>query len=116
MTITLFVAGQPVPKQRPRVSNGHAYTPARTRAWEQEIGWMARAVGMEPMAGDVGITLRFQRKGRVRADLDNLVKAVLDGLNGIAFGDDRQIIELVADVHYGCASPGVHIAIEDKTD
>jgi Holliday junction resolvase RusA-like endonuclease len=29
-------------------------------------------------------------------DLDNLVKAVVDGLNGIAFHDDRQIVQLVA--------------------
>lgn len=33
-------------------------------------------------------------------DLDNLLKLVLDGLNGVAYIDDKQIIELTASKFY----------------
>ena len=29
-----------------------------------------------------------------KPDIDNIAKAILDGLNGIAYGDDNQISEL----------------------
>ena len=35
-----------------------------------------------------------------RPDVDNLVKAVLDGLNGIAFKDDCQVVEVHATKGY----------------
>ena len=34
-------------------------------------------------------------------DLDNLVKAVTDGMNGVMYKDDSQIIGLTAGKHYG---------------
>ena len=36
----------------------------------------------------------------VKPDIDNYVKAVLDGLNGLLFVDDKQIIELTARKKY----------------
>ena len=110
------VEGQPVPKERPRVVVGRgkrprAYTPERTRDWEQQIGWSALEAGVEVVAGDVAVDLHFRRKGRRRADLDNMVKACLDGLNGVAYDDDYQVVALSASVQYNSQRPGVTIKI-----
>lgn len=112
--ITFDVPGQPVPKQRPRVVGKQAFTPARTRIYEQQVGWLARRAvdGMEPFADDVSLRLLFRRSGKLRADLDNLVKAVLDGLSGVLFEDDRQIVYIEARVEYGSKNPGVLVVCE----
>lgn len=111
MSITFFVPGEPVPKARPRVIQRHtihgageyvtthAYTPRRTIAHEQAIGWRALAAhpGLNPDAQhEWAVFLQFfcqRRPGRLwpAADTDNLVKAVLDGLNGVAWKDDSQV-------------------------
>jgi len=115
MTIDFFISGQPIPKGRPRVINGVAHTPERTKTWETRIGWEARIAGVMPLEGDLAVTLHFQRQGTGRADLDNLVKSVADGLNGIAYADDTQIVRLTASVEYGSKAPGVNVKIERIT-
>ncbi len=45
-----------------------------------------------------------------RPDLDNLVKAVKDALNGVLWRDDSQVIELEAKKIYG-NPPGVEIEV-----
>lgn len=37
----------------------------------------------------------------VKPDADNLAKQVLDVMNGVFFADDRQIVSLVVEKHYG---------------
>ena len=110
------VEGQPIPKARPRVVVGRggrsrAFTPKATRDWEQQVGWAALAAGVRQAEGDVALDLTFRRKGRRRADLDNMIKACLDGLNGIAYSDDYQVVALSASVQYNCKRPGVTIKI-----
>lgn len=56
---------------------------------------------------------RAEAEGRPHTsapDLANLCKAVEDALNGIAYGDDRQIWKLTATKRYG-AGPGVQIDV-----
>jgi Holliday junction resolvase RusA-like endonuclease len=36
-----------------------------------------------------------------RPDIDNIVKAILDGLNGVVFADDASVAQLVASKEYG---------------
>ena len=43
------------------------------------------------MAGCVAVRLVFWRASKRKADLDNLVKTVLDALNQVAWEDDDQI-------------------------
>lgn len=91
-----WVPGKPVVKQRPRLSHGHVYTPATTSAYEEFVGVCAKAAGAVPLDGDVAITIFvFVQSGR-HGDIDNYVKAVLDGLNGIAYRDDRQVVQIFA--------------------
>lgn len=88
------VVGKPVPKPRPRVQmrgrHPHIYTP--TTPFENDVGWEAKRARVKPTDGLVAISLRFF--GHATADADNLAKAVLDGLNGIAYADDKQVVEL----------------------
>ena len=48
----------------------------------------------------------------MRPDIDNLVKIVLDGLNGVAFMDDKQVIELYAIKRYSI-EPRTEIMVEE---
>lgn len=96
--ISFFVPGIPVPKARPRVTKfGNTYTPKRTVTWEKDVADVAKTVmgDREPVAGPVRLILDFTG-ARPNADLDNLIKAVEDALNGICYVDDHQIFHLGA--------------------
>jgi Holliday junction resolvase RusA-like endonuclease len=104
----------PVAKGRPRIGNGRAYTPAKTRNFEKAIAWAAKAHMMtkgwgEPLRGplEVMITFCVSRPKSVRRvlpevkpDLDNLIKGVFDGCNGIFWVDDAQICMLSSSKQY----------------
>lgn len=101
----------PIAKGRGRVGmGGRVFTPARTRKWESEVRFYAQQAmaGRKPTDGPVSVQMcfTFQRpkkpkKGSTdfvtkRPDIDNLMKAVLDGVNGVIFEDDRQVCEVKA--------------------
>lgn len=90
---TLVVPGKPVPCGRPRVSSGgHAYMPEATRKYERRVRRMASGVFGAPLQGKVRVRVLFVLPDRIRRDVDNLLKSVMDGLNGIAFEDDSQVV------------------------
>ena len=68
---------------------------AEAKTYKTAVGWIARSVIDEPLQGDIAVTLRVYRKAK-RGDLDNYSKVGLDSLNGIAYLDDSQIVELHA--------------------
>ena len=93
--ITIY--GRPVPKGRPRLGKGgHVYTPQATRLYEFAVATLAREAFAQPLEGDVMMRLRFYIHGRKRPDIDNAIKAVADGMNGIAYKDDRQVVKVDA--------------------
>lgn len=97
------VPGVPVPKARPRIGNGRAYTPARTKAYERLVWAYARRAGVRQLDGPVTVWLEFYLPNATRCDIDNMAKAVLDALNGTAYADDKQVFELNTRKHR-CAS------------
>jgi len=58
---------------------------------------VARPVFKEPYLGPVSLQVQVYLS-LPGGDLDNYVKSIQDGLNGIAWRDDRQVEKLVADV------------------
>lgn len=130
--INFIVPGTPVGKARPRVTrSGRVYTPESTAQAEEAIRQAAQQAmyGLEPMEGPLVATLAFimpiptswSKRHRddaltgvmahtSRPDLDNLIKTVLDALNGIAYSDDKQIVRLGATKAYGL-EPKVLISI-----
>ena len=116
MLIRFEVEGQPYPKQRPRHNrHGKTYTPSKTKGFEKEIGWYARMAmaGGMPLSGNVALVLDIRRKGKRRADVDNILKAVKDGMNGIVYNDDQQVILELAGVRYEMDNPGITVLIQD---
>ena len=102
MMRSLTIPSQAVPKGRPRFTrDGHVYTPVRTLAWEEEVGWLwkAKYPGMYPFTGPVALVLLF--RGELPGDLDNYQKAAEDGLNGLAWNDDRQVKLCVSSMRAG---------------
>jgi len=100
----------PVAKGRPRFSKGRAYTPQKTRDFEKLINTMAKIQYRgEPLKGPLSVVIVFFiKKPRsvkreypiVRPDIDNFFKSALDSLNGVAFDDDCQVIEINASKKY----------------
>jgi len=70
------------------------YTPRETRQYEERVAWEAKAAGARVLDGPVGVRIICVTSRRNRPDLDNAAKSVLDGLNGICWDDDRQVVEL----------------------
>lgn len=78
-----------VGKQRPRVVKGRAFTPKATLDCERAI--KLAACRLRKLSGRVSVYVFLKYKSRVRPDLDNAAKTVLDALNGVAYHDDKQI-------------------------
>lgn len=116
----ITVPGKPQGKGRPRytVRGGHAvaYTPEGTRRYEEQIrrAWEeqdGRSFGSAALALIVTAYYPVPSKARKaereamlsgqvpvvgKPDLDNLLKACADALNGVAYEDDKQITHINA--------------------
>ncbi len=108
----ITINGNPIPKGRPRVYKGHATTPKRTRAYEKLV---RQAAGItwrgEPTKQPLSVTLHFWRGDERRCDIDNLIKAILDALNGIVWEDDVQVRAVHAYRDYDNDRPRVEISV-----
>jgi Holliday junction resolvase RusA-like endonuclease len=90
-------------KGRPRLGRrGRVFTPKETLEFENKVRehWSDRKidgpVAMEIVIGKDWFTVRTwpmrgMRTGGLRGDLDNYVKAICDGLVGVAYDDDKQV-------------------------
>lgn len=118
--LAFFVPGVPRAKQSFRVAGrGRGFTPARVRGWQADVGWAAqlqmRSLGLyEPTGERVTVELAFFLPDARRIDLDNCSKAVLDGLNGIAWDDDQQVVRLLINKYICRQRQGVWIRISSN--
>lgn len=124
----IYIPGEPRGKGRPRFTRfGRPYTDAKTRAYEREI---AAAYGANPMHdGPVcvyivarhGVPKSWPKAKQADAltgrsyavrkpDADNIAKIVLDALNGVAWRDDTQVIQLTVSKTYD-AEPSLMVQI-----
>ena len=117
--ISFTVDGAAVPKQRPRISGRRAYTPKRTKDYEERVlnAFRSSYTGFYPAFGKdtpVSVEIRigqaipksWSKKKRLQAelgeivplsrngDIDNIAKSILDALNGFAYEDDCQVVRL----------------------
>lgn len=126
-------------RPRAAMVRGHAmvYTPKTTANYENlvRMAFLERYQDCEPLSGPLEVEIIFnfappksaywpvnkKHNGELRdgwlckphtstPDIDNLIKSILDGLNGVAFKDDSQIWRVTASKTYN-ARPGVHVRI-----
>lgn len=136
--LMFFIPGPPRGKGRPRATGRgqHAavYTDSKTAAYENLVRIACHQAmvktSQEAFAGPVSVSvackypinkgaskrklgafLAGEERPTKKPDLDNVLKAVLDGINGVAFADDAQVVSIVSDKYYGI-EPGVHVTIE----
>lgn len=99
-SIEFVVDGEPVPKMRPRLTRGgRAYTPQRTRDYEYKVGDLARQAiriaEWDATPGKYALSVTVYRNKRI-GDLDNFIKSIADGMNGIVWPDDRMVVAIDA--------------------
>ena len=131
--MTFTIPGDPMGKERPRVAKGHAYTPTKTKAYEELVAWcfkqakgrikdgpvfvaitayykipqMATKADREAMESNTRLPMR-------KPDADNIAKIILDALTGVAYKDDSQVVGLVVLKRYG--EPRVEVNIMGKEE
>ena len=115
MKIRFIIPGPCVAKPRPRFSSktGRVYTPNKGHKYEKLV---KESYGDNPCFEDQFISIKilfkfevpksYSKKKRAealagnlrptKADIDNYTKSVLDGLNKVAFLDDRYIFSIEA--------------------
>lgn len=133
--LAFTIPGDPRGKGRPRATTigGHArmFTDSKTASYENLVKLAAsRALGdrapldvpltvvvtvrMTPAASSSAKKRAAMLAGEMAPtklpDLDNVVKAVLDGCNKVAFRDDALVVSLIARKQYA-ATPGVDVEI-----
>lgn len=95
--VLFTVEGEPMSKARARVTRqGHSYTPKGTVDAMRRVRDVFEASACEAFSVPVGLELAFYQGTRARKDIDNMVKLVMDALNGVAWADDVQVSVLLA--------------------
>lgn len=117
--MTFTIDFPPTGKARPRVTIRGTYTPQKTVDYENLVKWSyVRAKGkmhvgalrvtikayLTPPKSASKATRQLMLTDRiyptVKPDDDNIVKACQDALNGIAYKDDAQIVDLILHKRY----------------
>lgn len=128
---SIFVPGKPFAKERPRLGGaGRVYTPGKTLSYEAKIGNLWSIKYQDLMVGHLELYLwcyfpvpeaasRIKKEQMLAGnifpatskDWDNISKIVCDGLNLIAYHDDRQIAEAHVFKRYS-ERPGLKVILE----
>ena len=131
-----IVEGEPQGKARPRFSrrSGTVYTPSKTAKYEKEIrqAYIAAGGKMIPDGGYVTVAVdayfkipKSYVKGKRLAcehniirpdkkpDIDNVLKAVLDALNKVAYEDDKQVVEVRCRKYYSNSTGFLKISVRE---
>lgn len=101
--------------------------PKKTRAAEDAIGWVAKQAmaGRPPHEGPVKVTQTFYvpRPAHIppgmrypiqhgAPDGDNLLKTLLDGMAGIVYVNDRQVVQWPGAKVFADGEPYTHVLVE----
>lgn len=125
---------EPVEQARPRATKMgrgiRLYDPKKVSVYKKQLAMMCQPqYKKEPITGPLKVELSFfrhvqssiskkERKLRlsgshrpvVKPDTDNYIKSTLDGLNGLLWEDDNQIVDLIAHKYYS-DNPRVEIEV-----
>lgn len=103
MEIKIAVEVEPMPAPRPRLTRSKIFMPAVYQQYKQLLGveGLKAMHGLSPTTKELSANLIFRRNfktdSRRFGDLDNLIKGVLDALNGIVYADDALVTKIQAE-------------------
>lgn len=110
------IPGKPEPKARPRRGKGgHFYTPKSTSSYEARVRSIARAI-IPPDSGwptldHVEMVLDIYCETDAGGDVDNIEKAVMDGMAGPVYGNDKQVKSKVVRLRVDRESPRAEVCV-----
>jgi Holliday junction resolvase RusA-like endonuclease len=106
----LHIPIAPMAYKRARAKGGQFYVPKDYQDWKAEAGMLMRNQmklnGVGPSEGPTSLrihvgsgyievdavdTLSISHRRKLRGDLDNYIKAILDAGNGVLYEDDKQV-------------------------
>lgn len=93
-----------------RMANNRLYLSSAAEDFKTMTMYLCVSSGIEPLDGDVSVRLAFYRP-RKSGDLDNRIKVCLDALQGYAYHDDNQIVEIHATRHDDKDCPRVEVEV-----
>lgn len=117
MRIAFEIPGEPKGKQRPRWNKVGTYTPAQTKSYEAYVKQLfcMECPQFVPMEGALRMEVRIftappksasnkKREAMLngiirptkRPDVDNILKIIMDALEGLAYSNDKQIVQVQA--------------------
>ena len=114
VTFSAVIFGNPQPKQRARKGKGNRhYTPAETVRYERSVRAIAQLTLPPSWRKDGTYSLHVEAHfgDRRPRDIDNVIKAVSDGLNGVAFGDDNQVTRVSGIKHLASSEPRTVVTV-----
>ena len=96
----ITIPGRPIPAVRMTQKTKWNKASKRYLSYKDAIGIIALQHYKTPTCENVSVKVRVYLSGKTTpmgndGDADNYAKSALDGLNKIAFDDDRQVMELM---------------------
>lgn len=95
------------------------YVSPEAKAYKQHAAWAARAAGVRLIECDVAVAYVLHPKltvkgeaSKVRCDLDNVLKVLGDAMNGVAWIDDKQIVDIHARIGEPVKDGAITISIK----
>jgi Holliday junction resolvase RusA-like endonuclease len=135
MTVSFVIPTKPMGKERPRLTGrGAVYTPTKTKVYENfikgcyieqcgDVSFGDRSISMTVKAyvpplskfrkAETEAALRGELKPTAKPDADNILKAILDALNELAYNDDRAIYKISVERIYS-NDPRTEVTISDE--
>lgn len=132
------IPGKPQSKERarvccdPRTGRVHSYTPERTAVYEALVRQYYKIshgpyYGKDALAVEIAafyaIPKSYSKKktaeicGKclrptVKPDCDNIIKSILDALNGLAYSDDSQIASVTCGKYYAMSGEDARVTVK----
>lgn len=111
---------EPIGKNRPRFTRtGHVYSPQKNKEYEQRVKLSYNGEKFDG-AVNLKLTAYYQKPKRSKLlcptkkpDIDNVAKIIMDGLNGVAWDDDKQVVSLTAIKKWTNDYPRVEVLITE---